>query len=168
MNVGRVEYIHLPAGSPLPATSTQPRRVMVLIEEEVEPAWQEAVSRWIVESGCLSMMAWGQECSAWDDSVDYANLEQFNYGEIPDEEFVMTSWHEDEPLNEVFFFARMCAFHPTIDLPLLTILDIRKEARETAILSLHEAESSGLLDNILDDPRDLPFRERLKILLRMR
>lgn len=168
MEAERVEYVHLPAGSALPTTSYEPRRVIVIVEQEVSDDWQNAVSDWIVESGCLYMMAWGRDCSSWDDSVDYANLAQFDYGEVPEDKFVMTTWHEHEPLHEVFFFARMCASHPTIELPLLTILDVRAEPREASILALHKAELSGLLEDARDDPRDLPFRERLKITTRKR
>lgn len=165
--IERVEYIHLPAGTSLAPVVPVPRRVIVLIEQEVEPKWQDEISRWIIESGCLYMMAWGLDCSKWDDSVDRANLERFDY-DIPDEQFVMTTWHADEPLHEVFFFARMCAFHPTISLPTLTILDIRPESREASIRSLHEAESAGLLEDTFEDPRDLRFLDRLKILMRMK
>lgn len=163
-----VEYVHLPAGSKLPLSVSQPRRVLVLIEQDVGQVWQDVVSRWIVDSGCLFMMAWGRKCSSWDDSVDHAKFEKFGYGEVPDDKFVMTTWHDNEPLSAAFFFARMCAFHPTIAMPLLTILDIRDEPRKSAILALQEAESAGLLDDIPDDPRDLPFNERLKILMRKR
>lgn len=163
---GIVEYIHLPAGSELPTTVSTPRRVIVLIEEIVEPSWQDAVSRWIVESGCLYMMAWGRDCGSWDDSVDHANLAQFDYGDVPDDAFVMTTWHDTEPLHEVFFHARMCAFHPTVEMPLLTILDIREETRESAIHALYQAEKAGLLEDAREDPRYLPLGDRLKILMR--
>lgn len=162
-----VEYIHLPAGAVLPETCSKLRRVVILIEEKVDPAWQDAVSRWIVGSGCLYMMAWGRDCSSWDDSVDHANLARFDYGDVPDDEFVMTTWHDKEPLHEVFFHARMCAFHPTIEMPLLTILDVREDARESAILALHQAVKSGLLDDTRDDPRYLPIWERMKILMKI-
>jgi hypothetical protein len=32
-------------------------------------------------------------------------LEQFNFDEIPEESFVMTTWRESEPLPEVFEFS---------------------------------------------------------------
>jgi hypothetical protein len=163
----RVEYIHLASGSELPRVSHTPRRVMVLIEQDVERTWQDDVSSWIVESGCLYMMAWGRDCISWDDSVDHANLEHFHYGEIPDDSFISTTWHTNEPLGQVFFYAHACAYHPTIELPLLTILDIRETPREAAILGLYEAERAGLLDDALTDPRDLSLRERFKILLKL-
>ena len=163
-----LEYLHLPAGSPLPETISTPRRVIVLVEQDVSDEWQDAVSAWIVESGCLYMMAWGQDCVSWDDSVDHANLRKFGFQDMPDDHFVMTTWHENEPLHEVFFHARCCAFHPTISLPHLTILDIRERARESEILALHRAESAGLLEDAFQDPNYLPFKDRLKILLRTR
>ena len=161
----RVEYIHLPAGTSLPSRKSEPNRTIVIVEQDVSDEWQDAVSHWIVDSGCLYMMAWGRKCSSWDDSVDHATRGKFDNQAVPDEAFVMTTWHEDEPLHEVFFFARLCAFHPTIPLPLLTILDVRAEGRQSAILALHETESAGLLEDAFEDPRRLPFKDRLKILL---
>ncbi|TMM50345.1 DUF7684 family protein [Qipengyuania marisflavi] len=160
-----MEYVHLPSGSTLPTISSEPRRIIVLIAQEVEARWQDKVSDWIVDSGCLYMMAWGEKCVTWDDSVDHAKLRRFEYGEVPDERFVMTTWHENEPLCEVFFHARLCAFHPTVPLPVLTIVDITSEPREEAIRALHLAEKSELLEDVPEDPRQLPFRERLRNLL---
>ena len=163
-----VSYVHLPSEAPLPSVGRAgPFRAVLVLEQAVAHLWQTQVSEWLVESGCLYMMAWGQNCSSWDDSVDHANLEKFDYGDVPEEDFVMTTWHENEALCEVFFFARVCAFHPTIALPVLTILDIREEPRESAILALHEAERCGLLEDVPEDPRSLPLRERFKILLRL-
>lgn len=167
MSAERLEYIHLPAGSELPQLSRTPRRVMVLIEQDVERTWQDDVSSWIVELGGLYMMAWGRDCISWDDSVDHANLHRFGYGEIPEDSFISTTWHANEPLGQVFFYAHACAFHPTIELPLLTILDIRETPREAAIRGLYEAERAGLLDDALTDPRDLALVERIKILLKL-
>lgn len=80
------------------------------------------------------MMAWGNECSSWDDSVDIANLEEFNFDEIPEAKFVMTTWHEKVPLKEVFWFAKHNAFHPTVDLENTLILDISSANREKQFL----------------------------------
>ncbi len=70
------------------------------------------------------MMAWGEDCASWDDSVDLANLEGFDFGEIPDDEFVMTTWHENEPLRQVFWFAKEVANHPAVKLDNFLILHI--------------------------------------------
>lgn len=166
MGAERVEYVHLPAGSSPQQIPVEPRRMLVLIDQDVETDWRHDVSRWIVASGCLYMMAWGNGCSSWDVSVDEANLELYDYGEIPDEQFVMTTWHDDEPLHEVFFFARVCTFHPVTPLPTLTIVDIRDAARESDILALYRAEKAGLLEDAFQDPTRLPFKDRVKILMR--
>ena len=83
------------------------------------------------------MMAWGDECESWDDSVDMANLETFDFGDVPDEEEVMTTWHESEPLEDVFRFAKASAHHPTVKLNNVLILHVGaddKHVRFDAIL----------------------------------
>ena len=67
------EYIHLLPDGPLPDLKGSAFRTVVVVEAEVTSEWREKVSAWLVESGCLYMMAWGRDCSLWDDSVDYAN-----------------------------------------------------------------------------------------------
>lgn len=82
---GELRYIHLRPGAALPAHAVpRPYRALVIIEDVVEPECRDTVSRWLVDTGCLSMSAWGRECSAWDDSVDQANLADFDFGDIPD------------------------------------------------------------------------------------
>jgi hypothetical protein len=89
-----------------PYEGAKPFRAILAIEAPVTKEWQQQMSRWLVESGCLYMLAWGDECSSWDDSVDEANLERFGYGDIPDEQSVMTTWHANDTLQEVFEFAK--------------------------------------------------------------
>jgi hypothetical protein len=84
------------------------------------------------------MMAWGADSSAWDDSVDRANLAVFNYGEIPDARFVMTTWHDDEPLSETFWFAEHAAWHPVVPLDETVIVHVGASAREAVLLQAYE------------------------------
>lgn len=104
MNTQRelVEYIHLPFGAELPEIVVGPRRLLVIAEHVVPTDWMDAVSDWIVKSGCLFMMAWGADCEKWHDSVDYAYLAHHDFGDVAEDSFMMTTWHDDEPLNEVF------------------------------------------------------------------
>jgi hypothetical protein len=101
-----------------------PYKALVVLEETVPYERQKLISRWLVNTGCLYMMAWGPKCSSWDDSVDIANLENFDFGEIPDDSFVMTTWHEDQPLADVFYYAKHNAFHPTKELPNMVIVHL--------------------------------------------
>lgn len=82
------------------------------------------------------MMAWGDDCGSWDDSVDMANLEAFDFGDIPDDDDVMTTWHENDSLKETFRFAKALARHPTVELSNVLILHVGagdKKARLDAI-----------------------------------
>ncbi len=120
-----LEYLRITDEGALPDLSRlKPCKAVVIVETNVSTNRQAIVSKWLVSTGCLYMMAWGRECSSWDDSVDLANLEEFSYGEIPDEAFVMTTWHESEPLEEVFWFAKNVAFHTESELENTLILHI--------------------------------------------
>lgn len=80
------------------------------------------------------MMAWGIDCTSWDTSVDLANIDKFDYKDIPEKEFVITTWHSTDSLNEVFWFSKNVAFHSVVD-PLNTLLlHISSENRERVTL----------------------------------
>jgi hypothetical protein len=115
-----------------------PFKAVLVIDEEVTPEWQAEVSGWLVGSGCLYMMAWGEKCSEWDSSVDDANLQMFDYGEIPEEKFVMTTWHENSSLQEAFWFCERCAMHPSIDLQTY-IIHIGHADRATELIETFRA-----------------------------
>ena len=61
----------------------RPFKCLILVTEKVAGPWQHSVSEWLVASGCLYMMAWGVNCSSWDDSVDIANLETLILATFP-------------------------------------------------------------------------------------
>lgn len=128
------DYVHLAPNQVLPDRSVRPFKAVVIVEEPVTTEWRDRVSEWLVRSGCLFMLAWGHECSLWDDSVDYANLDQFEFGEIPDEKFVMTTWHESEPLAEVLRFAADGAAHSNVQLDLLVLVHIAIEGDKSRMM----------------------------------
>jgi hypothetical protein len=135
-----VTYLHLPPGSPMPGfVVARPYKAVIAIEADVTYEWRKAVSEWLVATGCLYTMAWGRECVEWDDSVDYAKLEKFNWGDIPEEDYLMTTWHERETLDEVFWFAKTCATHDHADLSSTLIVDIGPAARQAELLALFTA-----------------------------
>ena len=133
-----IAYLHLEPGTVPGSINLKPFKAVVVVEADVLPKWQSLVSDWLVQSGCLYMMAWGQNCSSWDDSVDLSNLKQFGYADIPDDQFVMTTWHPDEPLTEVFWFSKHTASHPTVDLDQTLLLHISPKSREHDLLQSYE------------------------------
>jgi hypothetical protein len=97
-----IKYLHLLPESDLPdIADLSPFRMIVLIEEDVSKEWRILVSTWIVKSGCLYMLAWAKECSIWDDLVEWANMQEFNFDGIQEDKFVMTTWHENDPIDDV-------------------------------------------------------------------
>jgi hypothetical protein len=134
----RLQYIHLaPDALPKAPILHEPFSAVVIIAAEVTPEWRHEVSKWLVNSGCLCMMAWGDDCSLWDDSVDVANLEAHNWEDIPDDRSVVTTWHEKESLSDVFWYANYSTFHPPeVPLEHLIILDITGKSRELTMKKL--------------------------------
>lgn len=128
-----------PETTPPEISTFNPFRAVVIIERPVTPAWQAWISDWLVRSGCLYMMAWGENCSAWDDSVDIANLEHFGFGDIPIDRDVMTTWHTEESLDEVFFFAKQHASHPTVDLQKTLLIHISAISKEPEFVQAFNA-----------------------------
>ena len=130
-----VAHLHLtPDQQTLPSFARRPFKAVVIVEADVSPEWQATASEWLVAGGCLYMMAWGIGCSSWDDSVDYANLKAFDFREVPQDAFVMTTWHENDPLKEAFEFAHFTAMHPSTELDHTYLVHIAATARETQLI----------------------------------
>lgn len=110
-------------------------KCVILIERPVSNELRSEVSRLLVDSGCRYTMAWGLDCGAWDDSVDWAVLEKFNFGEIPSDQFVMTTWHKNDTLEEVFRFAKFDAVTYATLKPLdnLLVLDFADRDRAETV-----------------------------------
>jgi hypothetical protein len=49
----------------------------------------------------------------------------------------MTTWHEKESLNDVFWFSKNNAFHPTVELQHTVILHISRNNREQELLAAY-------------------------------
>ncbi|WP_041598622.1 DUF7684 family protein [Hahella chejuensis] len=134
----KIEYLNIkPNAENLSVLSSEPFRAIVVVEEPVSPEWRHNLSRSLVKAGCLYMMAWGIEASSWDDSVDHANLEAFSYGDIPKEKCVMTTWHDNEPLEAVFTYSKRLAHHPVLDLEKTVIVHIASTSKESDYLSMY-------------------------------
>ena len=131
-------YVRIAESEPLPDISAYaPFRAVVVLDGPYSPNWQNKASNWLVESGCLYMMAWGEGCSSWDDSVDWAHIAKYPDG-APEADFVMTTWHEGEPLIGVFWFARFCAHDPYDLIEHSLIVHIGEKDREADFLALFE------------------------------
>ncbi len=134
------QYLHLaPGDTPPEMDRAAPSRAVVVVEADVEMPWRLLVCDWLVRSGCVYAMAWGRECELWHDCVDECHLAEFGFGDIPDARDAMTTWHDDEPLGDVFRFCQNCASHPHVDLTRTIIVHIAAAPREAELLAAYRA-----------------------------
>lgn len=134
-----VTYLHLELGSEPIALPDAPFRAVIVSEAPTDQDWRKRIAKWLVDGGCLYLIAWGVECEAWHDTVDWANLERFGFGDIPDDKFIMTTWHAKEPLSEALWFAGQCATHPDVELDETVILHISDSPRCAELLEAYSA-----------------------------
>lgn len=132
-------YLHLAPDQAPPQLMCCPFRALIVSEAEVTQEWRNRVAEWLVKSGCLYVVAWGIECEKWHDTVDWNVIEEFDYGDIPDDRVIVTTWHADEPLSEAMWFAGQCAHHPDIELANTVLLHIANQAREADLLETYAA-----------------------------
>lgn len=131
-----LRYLYLCSEQAFPELVTKPFRAVIVAEIEVDEVWRNQIAAKLVEVGCLYVVAWGIDCEEWHDSVDWANLEAFDY-DVPDESFVMTTWHNDEPLSEAFWFSGNCASHPDVELYDTIILHISNKEKNADMLQVY-------------------------------
>jgi len=140
-------YFRIDEGSVLPDLSNRaPFLAVIIIEGEHSPAWQERISDWLVADGCRYALTWGKDCAIWHDAIDWAELKAFDFREVPDDRLVMTTWHDDEPLEEVFWFAGNCAHHPEVELRSSVIVDIGPADRQQEMLTRWQAAQEAELN----------------------
>jgi hypothetical protein len=131
-------YLHVQPEAALPTPPfTEPYRAVVVADTEVSAQWMATVSAWLVESGCLYAMGKGSQGAKWETAIDTANIEEFNFGEIPEKKFVMTTWHNDS-LEEVFWFCKNNAHHPTVALHRTLVLHISAKPAKSALLRSYD------------------------------
>jgi hypothetical protein len=135
-------YLHLvPEHSPS-GLSVGPFKALVIVDEPVATMWRNTVCAWLVESGCLYCCVWGEACEAWHDEVDHANICAFDGGTIPDDQFVMTTWHDKEPLSDALWFVGTAAEHPTVDLAQTVILHVARHERKMNLIEQYRVAIS--------------------------
>jgi len=126
-----MKYMQLAATDKLPnLPEFKPCKAVLIVETSITPDQRADISQWLVATGCLYMMAWGLDCASWAHSVQLANRKAFDQPEIPDQSLVITTWHEDVPLKDVFWFAKHTASHPCSQLDNLLLLHLSVEGRE--------------------------------------
>lgn len=83
--------------------------LLVCADEDVSAEEQALLSERLVRTGCRYAVCFGPESSSWDDSIDMVSvMDEINGRGTP---FVVTTWHDEEPLSDVVeYFARLAKF----------------------------------------------------------
>jgi len=116
-----------------------PFKALLIAEDTAPGEFKAELSRWLVAAGCLYMMAWGEDCRAWQDAVNLANLQAYDFGVIPDDALVITTSHPDEPLSDMFWFAKYTAMHPCTPLDNVVQLHLSADRREVELTAQYES-----------------------------
>jgi hypothetical protein len=78
--------------------------LVCVADATVTDAERARLSEEIVAAKCRYAVCWGYGCSSWDDSIDWAYIESDENFSPPDETFVMTTWHDDVPVEDAIDF----------------------------------------------------------------
>jgi hypothetical protein len=78
----------------------------VVADAKITNDERDALSKEIVRQGCRYAVCTGFQCSKWDDSIDTAFIATDPNFSPPEERFIMTTWHENDPIEDVSNFFR--------------------------------------------------------------
>jgi hypothetical protein len=133
----KVQYLHLLPAADMPKFSAAgPFKAIVVVDQAIEPERRDAICRWLAETGCLYMMAWGTNCGDWVTATEQANRAKLADDEdIPSEQLTIATAHENDALKDVFWFAKYTAMHPCHVLDNTIVLHLAATAREEELIA---------------------------------
>jgi len=87
--------------------------LLVVGDGDVSPDERAALSEQFVRQGCRYAVCAGSACTLWDDSIDMVGV--MDDIESRPAQFVMTTWHDEEPVVDVVeFFALNTRFEERV------------------------------------------------------
>lgn len=66
------------------------------------------IANWALDQGVVYVSAWGPDCEGVHDIIDEVLVDRSP--DATDEDVIMTTWHEDEALDEALWFAVNSAY----------------------------------------------------------
>lgn len=94
-----------PYQTPIRGFGKQFVAIVVACDPSIQPEQQAQISEQLVAQDCRYMLAWGINASSWDSSVDFAFISTDPEFNPPDDRHVMTTWHDNESIQDVVWFA---------------------------------------------------------------
>ena len=105
--------------------------ILIITDSDIPVEKRQLIARDIVHSRCRYALTYGHECSLWHDLIDMAYLD----ADLPDEKFLMTTWHDDEPIEDVVDFMWWNTSFDYYDPEYFGILFLRAEGVSPCILA---------------------------------
>ncbi len=93
---------------PNPFNATEYVCILFVNDTDVSPGEQKTISSTLTNTRCKYAVCAGHECSTWDDSIDFASLEMYPNYEVPNDQDIMTSWHEKQSIQDIVWFGLNC------------------------------------------------------------
>lgn len=131
-------YLHLAPSNDLPALDFPPFLTILVVESVADEMWRFELCRRLAASNCRYLLAWGPDCEAWRESAEDAFLEATDYEDVAPERALLTTAHEDEDVEEVFWFARHRAAHPGLSLDTVLILHVAQQPDRDRLLQAYK------------------------------
>jgi len=93
-----------PFGYRSPFPDQEHTLLVCVVDRSVTDAERQKLSEEIVAARCRYAVCWGHECSSWDTSIDCACIEAAEDFNPPDEDFIVTTWHDKESIEDTLEF----------------------------------------------------------------
>lgn len=94
----------------------------------------------ILKKGCRYFVAGGIDCEKWHDYTDEIHFNFYPDFQIPDSEHVMTTWHDNETLEEVIRFALNLTYFDDYQFDKFLFILIDSKLSEAEVVSIIDKE----------------------------
>ena len=104
--------------------------LLVISTRSITKVQRERIASDVVASRCQYALTYGNECQMWHDAIDMAGIDAGG----PESRFLMTTWHDDEPIEDVIDYLWWNTSYDYFEAERLAIVQIGPDAKlETAI-----------------------------------
>ena len=133
-----------PFNSPCPGEEFA--ALIVVYDSQVSHDNRSAITDALIKQGCRYGVCLGYDCSGWDDSLDWSYIFSDPDFSPPNDRFVMSTWHEDEPLEDTIFHFLKCTKFDAFS-PRNFVVAIIGEGPHEEIIKLVRLELAAVYDN---------------------
>lgn len=116
--------------------------LLVIASPWVSEVQRDRITSDIVSSPCQYALTFGHDCKVWHDVID----ETCVGGGAPEDRFLMTTWHDDEPIEDVIHFLWWNTFYEDFESERLAVViigvDFELESAIRVCLAYHQKQEA--------------------------